>query len=97
MKVHTFVHGTVFGDRPAVLARVAPGDRLLLVPDPPDVPPAVWVHVAGGDVLGHLPEQIAAWLAPWLLEGGRGTAVVTTVHDDRTESWRRIEVELDVR
>ena len=48
--------GTVFAERSAVVRRLTPGDRLILVPDPPDTDePAVWVHATGGDVVGHLP------------------------------------------
>ena len=97
MRVRVYLHGTVFGDRPAVVARLAVGDRLILVPDPAGTsPPAVWAHAAGGDVIGHLPIQVAAWLAPWMLEGGRVSATVTTVAGEDTESWKRVEIEIDV-
>ena len=77
--------------------RVQPGDRLLLVPDPPadDEPPAVWVHVAGGEVLGYVPTQIAAWLAPWMLAGGRCQASVVAVRDADVASFNRIEIALE--
>jgi hypothetical protein len=79
-----------------VIDRLQVGDRLLLIPDPPDddTPPAVWVHVAGGDVLGHLPVQIAAWLGPLMLRGHRCSATVTAVQGPETRSWERIEIEL---
>jgi hypothetical protein len=91
------VHGTVFAARAEVVSRLQPGDRLLLVPDPPsaDEPPAVWVHVAGGDVLGHLPVQVAAWLAPWMLAGGRCQGRVLAVRGPEVASFNRIEIELE--
>ena len=46
----------------------------------------------GGDVIGHLPQQIAAWLAPWMLEGGRAQARVESVGTDDIASWRRLFV-----
>ena len=95
--VRTNVHGTVFAARTSVIERLQPGEVLLLVPDPPkeDDPPAVWVHVSGGDVLGHLPVQVAAWLGPWMLAGGRCRASITQVRSPDVESWNRIEVELE--
>jgi len=97
LRLRTNVHGTVFAARRAVVNRLEPGQPLLLVPDPPqeDEPPAVWVHVAGGDVLGHLPVQVAAWLAPWMLAGGRVQARVRHVHGDDVASWNRIEIEME--
>ena len=88
---HTTVLGTVFGRRTDVVHRLKAGDALIVVPDPPgtDVP-AVWVHAEGGDVIGHLPLQIAAWLSPWMLAGGRASAVVEKVGGDDVESWRRL-------
>lgn len=98
MRVRAHLEGTVFGDRPAVVAALEPGDQLILVPDPPGAsPPAVWAHAAGGDVIGHVPSQVAAWLAPWMLEGGRVAAVVTRVGGEEIESWKRVEIEIDVR
>ncbi|MCC7054017.1 MAG: hypothetical protein IT355_12205 [Gemmatimonadaceae bacterium] len=93
------MHGTVFAARAAVVERLAPGERLLLVPDPPvdDEAPAVWVHVAGGDILGHLPVQVASWLAPWMLGGGRCQATVLHVGGPDVASWNRIEIELERR
>ena len=59
----TTVHGTVFGDRAAHVGEVAQGQTLLLIPDPPtEEEPAVWVHVASGDPLGHLPPEVNSWL-----------------------------------
>ena len=89
----TAVHGTIFGRRSEVVKRLAPGDTLLLVPDPPGAEvPAVWVHAAGGDVVGHLPVQIAAWLAPWMLEGGRSRARVERVGSSEVASWTRLVI-----
>jgi hypothetical protein len=94
----TAVHGTVFAHRTEVVHRLKEGDPLILVPDPPgtDVP-AVWVHAQGGDVIGHLPLQIAAWLAPWMLDGGRCQAAVEKVGTDEVESWRRLVIEVRCR
>jgi hypothetical protein len=90
------VEGTVFASRPTVIARLHEGDPLLLVPDPPvdDEAPAVWVHVSGGDVLGHVPAQVAAWLAPYMLAGGRCRASVARVRGPDVPSWQRIAIEL---
>lgn len=97
LRFRTNVHGTVFAARSALVERLAVGESLLLVPDPPleEEPPAVWLHVAGGDVLGHLPQQIAAWLAPFMLAGGRCQAKVLHVHGADVPSWHRVEVELE--
>ena len=97
LRHRTNVHGTVFAARAAVADRLQPGDALLLVPDPPaeDEPPAVWVHVAGGDILGYVPQQIAAWLAPWMLAGGRCQAKVVDVRGPDVASFNRIEIELE--
>jgi len=94
----TAVQGTVFARRTKVVHRLREGDALILVPDPPgtDVP-AVWVHAEGGDVVGHLPLQIAAWLAPFMLDGGRCQARVTKVGTDEVESWRRLVIEVRCR
>jgi hypothetical protein len=95
---HAPVHGTVFARRAEVVHRLRPGDQLILVPDPPgtDVP-AVWVHAVGGDVIGHLPLQVAVWLAPWMLGGGRCGAEVAKVGGDDVESWRRLLVTVRCR
>ncbi|HEX5831061.1 MAG TPA: hypothetical protein VFY16_08780 [Gemmatimonadaceae bacterium] len=92
---HTTVQGIVFGRRAEVVRRLAEGDALILVPDPPGAKiPAVWVHARGGDVVGHVPLQIAAWLAPWMLSGGRCRARVEKVGGADVESWRRLVIEL---
>jgi hypothetical protein len=89
----TAVHGTVFANRACVVRRLRAGDQLILVPDPPCAQvPAVWVHARGGDVIGHVPLQIAAWLAPWMLEGGRCQGYVEKVGSDDVESWRRLVI-----
>jgi hypothetical protein len=97
-RFETAVHGTVFGSRPAVVKRLAPGDALILVPDPPGAEvPAVWVHATGGDVVGHLPVQIAAWLAPWMLGGARCGATVAAVASGDVASWERLVIEVRCR
>lgn len=94
----TPVLGTVFAARTEVVHRLRAGDRLILVPDPPAAQiPAVWVHAAGGDVVGHLSLQIAAWLAPWMLEGGCCGATVRRVSGDDVASWRRLLIEVTCR
>jgi len=91
----TTVHGIVFGERAARLDEIGVGDRLLLIPDPPDTDePAVWVHLAGGDPLGHLPPEINAWLAPWMLRGGAATATAVRVGDADVPSWKRLLIEV---
>jgi HIRAN domain len=96
LNLRTNVHGTVFAARRAVADRVQVGERLLLVPELPkdEELPAVWVHVHGGDVLGHVPVHVAAWLAPFMLAGGRCQAFVVEVRGPEVESWNRIEIEL---
>ncbi|MGH7664090.1 MAG: hypothetical protein ACRENI_07335 [Gemmatimonadaceae bacterium] len=94
------VFGTVFARRASVVHRLHPGDRLILVPDPPGVDePNVWVHAPGGDVVGHLSPQIGAWLVPWMLDGGRCGAHVEKVGSPDVASWRRlvITVHCDLR
>lgn len=89
------VHGTVFNGRARHLDRLNAGDTLLLVPDPPiDNAPGVWVHLADGDVLGHLPPEIEAWLGPWMARGGRATARAVRVSGDDVPSWRRLLIEV---
>ena len=94
----TAVQGTVFGHRTEVVHRLHAGDELILGPDPPGTEvPAVWVHARGGDVIGHLPLQIAVWLAPWMLDGGRCQAEVEKVGTDEVESWRRLVITVRCR
>ena len=71
------------------------GDEVLLIPGPPiDDPPGIWVHLPGGDLLGHLPPEIESWLAPWILEGGHATGKVVKIEGDDVPSWRRLVVEV---
>ncbi len=92
------VHGTVFAHRAEVVDRLSEGDALILVPDPPGAQiPAVWVHARGGDVVGHLPFQIATWLAPWMLAGGRCGATVKKRDGADVASWRRLVIEVTCR
>lgn len=94
----TAVYGTVFARRTEVVHRLHAGDQLILVPDPPGTDePAVWVHARGGDVIGHLPESIARWLAPWMLAGGRCSALVERVGTDDVASWRRLIIRVRCR
>ena len=90
------MHGTIFGDRPRHLLEVEQGDTLLLIPDPPvdDDDPAVWVHLAAGDPVGHLPPEINSWLAPWLLRGGAATATALRVRGAEAPSWKRLLIEV---
>lgn len=89
------VHGTVFGQRTTHLARVHAGDELLLIPGPPlDDTPGVWVHLPGGDLIGHLPPEIEAWLVPWLERGGHATARAVRVYGTDVPSWRRLLIEV---
>ena len=91
----TTVHGTVFAERATHVAELAPGDELVLIPDPPmEDDPEVWVHARGGEPLGHLPPEINAWLAPWLLRGGHARATAVRVHGDDTPSWKRLIIEV---
>lgn len=89
------VHGTVFGQRSQHLDRLRAGDELLLIPGPPlDDAPGVWVHMHGGDLLGHLPPEIEAWLIPWLRGGGRVAARAVRVSGADVPSWRRLLIEV---
>jgi hypothetical protein len=94
----TTVHGTVFARRTQTLRDAVAGDELLLIPDPPDADePAVWVHVRGGDPLGHLPPEINAWLAPWMLRGGAASATVLRIGGSEVPSWKRLLIEVRCR
>jgi hypothetical protein len=89
------VHGTVFGGREQQLARIAVGDALHLVADPPgQSAPGVWVHLASGDPIGHLPPEICHWLWPWLGGGGQAGAVAVHVGGEGEPSWRRVVLEV---
>ena len=89
------VLGTVFGGRERLLEALRLGDPLVLVADPPgQTDPEVWVHLASGDPVGHLPREISAWLWPWLCGGGVARAFVLAVHGLDTPSWRRLLVEV---
>ena len=93
----TTVHGTVFGHRASHLDEVAVGDELVLIPDPPgEEEPAVWVHLRGGDPVGHLPPEINAWLAPWLLHGGVASATAVKIGGSEVPSWKRLVIEVVV-
>ena len=94
----TSVYGTVFARRSDVLHRLSPGDQLILVPDPPGTDePSVWVHAPGGDVVGHLSPDINSWLVPWMLQGGRCSAVVTHVGGDDVASYKRLTITVRCR
>lgn len=89
------VHGLAFAGRSRHLGRVDTGDRLLLIPDPPGgSPDQVWVHLPGGQPLGHLPDEIAGWLAPWMRRGGRARARTLRVGDRTVPSWKRLLLEV---
>ena len=89
----TPVYGTVFGRRASVLLRLKPGDRLILVPDPPGIAnPHVWVHAPGGDVIGHLSPDVNSWLVTSMLDGERYGAEVTHVGGDDEASWKRLVI-----
>jgi hypothetical protein len=89
------VHGTVFGERWARVDTIQAGDELILLPDPPVTDdPGVWVHRADGAIIGHLPPEIEAWLAPWMLQGGSVRATAVRVSGDDVPSWRRVLLEV---
>lgn len=90
------VHGIVFGGRDQLLGGVHAGDELQLVPDPPvQEEPEVWVHLSSGQPLGHLPQEVGEWLAPWLQSGGAARAKALRVHGEDAPSWRRLVIEVD--
>jgi hypothetical protein len=92
------VHGTVFADRAARVSEVSAGDTLLLIPDPPmEDEPLVWVHLLGGDPVGHLPPEVSGWLAPWLYRGGIATATATKVRGTDVPSWKRLIIDVTCR
>ena len=85
----------VFAGRDQHLQSLEAGELLYLIPDPPDQEePEVWVHRKGGDLLGHLPSEISAWLAPWLLNGGGANARAIKIHGSEVPSWRRLLLEV---
>lgn len=89
------VHGLAFAGRDRRLERVEAGDRLLLIPDPAGADiEQVWVHLEGGSPLGHLPDEIARWLAPWMRAGGRAVVRAVRVGDRTVPSWKRLVVEV---
>jgi hypothetical protein len=92
------VHGTIFAERALALERLATGDGVMLIPDPPvEEEPRVWVHLTTGEPVGYLPTEIGDWLAPWLLRGGGARAKVLRVSGADTPSWRRLLVEVACR
>ena len=89
------VHGLAFEDRARHLQAVAPREELVLIPDPPGGDgDDVWVHVRSGDLVGHLPREIAEWLAPWMRRGGSARVQVLKVGSDSVPSWKRLLVEV---
>jgi hypothetical protein len=91
----TAVYGTVFAERSSVVRRLAVGDPLILVPDPPGIDdPSVWVHASGGDVVGHVSPDLSSWLVPWMLAGHRCRAVVAHVGGAEVASWKRLVIEV---
>lgn len=92
------VHGTIFAGRERHLETLERDDHLVLIPDPPgEEEPGVWVHLETGDLVGHLPPEIAAWLAPSMHRGVRTRARVLRVDGPDTPSWRRLLIEVDCR
>ena len=90
------IHGLAFADRARHLSKLSPDEELLLIPDPPGTVSAsqVWVHLPEGDPVGHLPNEIGRWLAPWMRRGGRARARVLKVGDESVPSWKRLLVEV---
>lgn len=89
------VHGTVFGGRERLLDAIHEGDAVRLVADPPgQEAPEVWVHLASGDPIGHLPAEISRWLWPWMERGGQAHASALRVRGDDVPSWRRVVLEV---
>jgi hypothetical protein len=92
------VHGTVFAGRDRFVDRLAEGDTVKLVPDPPvQNEPEVWVHLQTGEPIGHLPAEIARWLWPWLARGGVAEARALSVRGSDVPSWRRLLLEVSCR
>jgi len=80
------VHGLAFANRSRHLEGLQRGQALVLIPDPPADVEQVWVHGPSGDPLGHLPGEIASWLAPWMRGGGSARARVLKVGDVMQDS-----------
>jgi hypothetical protein len=92
------VHGTVFAGRDRFVDTLVAGQAVRLVPDPPiQVEPEVWVHLASGEPIGHLPAEIAAWLWPWMSGGGVAEARAVRVSGSDVPSWRRLLLEVSCR
>lgn len=76
-----------------MLQRLRPGDRLILVPDPPGTEPLwVWVHAPGGDIVGHLSPDLSSWLAPAMLNGRCYAAQVAELRGGDVASWKRLTI-----
>lgn len=92
------MHGIVFGGRERHLEGLRPGDPLHLLAEPPGCDrQEVWVHVASGDPIGHLPPEISGWLCAWMRQGGHAEATVLRVSGGDTPSWRRVVVQVVCR
>ena len=90
------VHGLAFAGRHRRLDDVEPGDTLTLIPDPADATvEQVWVHLEGGTPLGHLPDEIGRWLAPWMRAGNPASVRVLRVGDETVPTWKRLVVEVE--
>jgi len=50
--------------------------------------------VKAGDPVGHLPPEINAWLAPWMLRGGAASATAVRVGGSEVPSWKRLLIEV---
>lgn len=89
------VHGTVFAGRDRFVDELHDGDEVRLIADPPcQDNPEVWVHLASGDPIGHLPAEIGHWLWPWLSRGGIAKATLVRVRGSDVPSWRRLLLEV---
>ena len=89
------VHGIAFAGRARHLDGLERDAELLVLAAPPGASPdEVWVHLESGDPLGHLPPEIAEWLAPWLRSGGAARAKVLKVGDRSVPTWKRLLVEV---
>lgn len=92
------VHGTVFAGRERHLESINVGDSVRLIPDPPvREGGSVWVHLASGDPIGHLPPEICQWLLPWMRGGGVAEARALRVGGAEIPSWRRVVLEVSCR